>query len=214
MTDFETGRNGWSVSGRTDVSAVGGNPGANLDVELLDVFGMDIRQESQPIDFTQPFTLTVDVLVDSITFFGGEVTRDFVVEIRDDDNGGANGYASVYYHLGVLDAVNSPGWQTYAVTVDDPTSSVLPMGWLGAGDEDPNTFEPVLPDGRTFADVLAGADSYTFTTFVPGFFFGFTNFDAQVDNVGFTTVPEPGTLGLLVFGGLAMCRRRRGPGFE
>ena len=51
------------------------------------------------------------------------------------------------------------------------------------GDEDPVTFEPILPAGRSWTDVLAGVDRIEFTTFVPGFFFGFTNFDLSIDNV-------------------------------
>ena len=71
----------------------------------------------------------------------------------------------------------------------DPTQTDLPQGWGGSGDEDPNTFEPILPADRTFADVLAGVDEVVFTTFVPGFFYGFTNFDLQVDNVSVRSVP-------------------------
>ena len=49
-------------------------------------------------------------------------------------------------------------------------------------------FEPTLPDGVTFADVLANVDEVLFTTFVPGFFFGFTEFGLGVDNVTITTL--------------------------
>jgi hypothetical protein len=90
--------------------------------------------------------------------------------------------------LGTLDA-NEPGWHTYSVDVLDPTASDLPDGWGGTGDEDPVTFEPRLPPGRTFASVLASVDEIHFTTFVPGYFYGFTNFDMQVDNVGWLPLP-------------------------
>ncbi|MEM8872913.1 MAG: PEP-CTERM sorting domain-containing protein [Planctomycetota bacterium] len=206
VTTFDDGTDGWSVSGRNNVSLTGGNPGANLDVEVNDVFGATIRNDDGLLpDFSGPLTLTVDINVDSIDFFGTPVARDLVVDIRDFSD---EGFASVFYNLGLLQAAGQ-GWQTYAITIDDPTATELPRGWAGAGAEDPDTFEPLLPEGRTFADVLAGADEVVFTTFVPGFLYGFTNFDLQVDNVGFVAIPEPTSLSLLALGGLALRRRRR-----
>ena len=194
ITEFEAGTEDWSVSGRDDISATGGNPGANMDVVLLDVFGAEIRNTSNPAflgDYTArgPVRFTVDVKTNSIDFFGTPVTRDLVVDIRDYNPPGSNyPWVSVWFMLGTLDA-NEPGWHTYSVEVLDPNASDLPDGWGGTGDEDPNTFEPRLPPGRTFASVLASVDELHFTTFVPGYFYGFTNFDMQVDNVGFVALP-------------------------
>lgn len=211
ITTFDNGTEGWSVSGRDDISLVGGNPGANMDVELLDVFGADIRNETNPVfqgDFTDsgPLTFTVDVKVDSIQFFGQEVEREFIVELRDNTPSSAGlPYVSVWASLGTLSSMNT-GWQTYSIELLDPNSPTLPAGWGGTGDEDPVTFEPILPADRTFASVLASVDELHFTTFVPGFFFGFTYFDIAVDNVGF--IPEPTSASLLLLG-LALAIRRR-----
>lgn len=198
VTTFDNGTEGWSVSGRDDIVLTGGNPGANMDVILIDVFGADIRNTTNPAfqgDYTAlgPFTLTVDIRTDSITFGTQQVSRELIVELRDNTPSSAGfPYVSVWASLGELRA--NPGqnsWQTYSINVMDPTATELPPGWGGIGDEDPVTFEPILPADRTFADVLASVDELHFTTFVPGFAFGFTNFEMAVDNVGFTSIDSP-----------------------
>lgn len=217
VTDFESGLEGWSVSGRTNIDATGGNPGAHLDNVLIDVFGADIRNSTNPdvlgdLSRYPMFELTVDVRINSITFGSNEVSRDFIVDLRSDvNNDGIRD--SVFFNLGTLSRANSEmdddGWITYSVLVEDPNSSVLPMGWSGSGAEDPNTFEPVLPEGVTFADVVGNVEELAFTTFVPGFFFGFTNFDIEVDNVGINVIPAPSTAMILGAGGILAARRRR-----
>lgn len=208
VTTFDNGAEDWSVSGRDNISLNGGNPGAHMDVFLDDVFGADIRNSSSR--FTGDFrnrgvlTFTVDIQIDSIQFFFSEVERDLVVQLRSYDVDGQGTAASIWAPLGTLGAFNQD-WTTYQASLD--TSAIgLPSGWFGAGDEDPNTFEPILPPGVTVQDVLANVDELAFTTFVPGFFFGFTNFDMSVDNVGI--IPSPaGALALL--GGLGVLGRRR-----
>lgn len=216
VTTFDNGLEGWSISGRTDIAPAGGNPGANLHGQLTDVFGADIRNETNQDflgDLTRygTFELSVDIKVNSITFFGNEVPRDLVVELRDNTNNNGYPYTSVWYNLGTLQAQpgGDNGWQTYSVIIDDPFATALPAGWGGYGDEDPTTFEPILPGDRTFASVVQSVDSIHFTTFVPGFFFGFTNFDMQVDNITIRTVPAPSALAMLAAGGLVGTRRRR-----
>jgi len=214
VTTFDEGLEGWSISGRETIDPMGGNPGANLHGELVDVFGADIRNETNEEwlgDLTRygQFEVSVDIQVNSITFFNGEVPRDLVVEFRDNTNNSGLPYTSVWLNLGVLSADND-GWNTYSATIVDPFAEDLPAGWGGYGDEDPDTFEPILPADRTFTSVLQSVDSVHFTTFVPGFFFGFTNFDIQVDNISIRSVPAPGTAALLGVAGLGATRRRRG----
>lgn len=214
VTTFENGTEGWSVSGRNDISPTGGNPGANMDVLLIDVFGASIRNETNPAfigDYTQlggPLQLSVDVKTNSITFFGTEVQRDLVVELVDYNPPGSNyPYVSVYTHLGTLEAAE-PGWRNFSALIENPSSATLPAGWGGTGDEDPVTFEPRLPPNRTFASVLESVDEIRFTTFVPGFFFGFTNFAIQVDNPTVAVVPEPATAGVLGLATATLVARR------
>lgn len=215
VTTFDNGTEGWSVSGRDNISPVGGNPGANMDVELIDVFGASIRNETNLSflgDFTQlgaPLQLSVDVKITSITFFGTEVERDLVIELVDYNPPGSNyPYVSVYAHLGTLSAAQ-PGWRHFEAIIQDPQSTTLPPGWGGTGDEDPTTFEPRLPPDRTFASVLQNVEEIRFTTFVPGFFYGFTNFVMAVDNPTVAVVPEPATLGLAALAAPLLLRRRR-----
>lgn len=146
----------------------------------------------------------LDVKTLSLEFFGQPVTRDLVVELRDYD-GAPEGmpYVSVWFNLGTLDA-SKTGWETMSVTIADTGATALPTGWGGYGAEDPVTFEPTLPAGRTFASVLAGVDEIAFTTYVPGWFFGETAFDVVVDNLFIRTlsaVPEAPS-GLLFGAGL------------
>ena len=96
---------------------------------------------------------------------------------------------------------------TMSVTIDDPTSEALPPGWIGFGDEDPVTFEPILPAGATFASVLASVDEFEITGAIPGFFFGSAMWDVRIDNVT-VIVPEPACCGFLLLGLLPFFRRR------
>lgn len=185
---FDNGPEGWAIQGEATIEPDGGNPGAQMVHFQIDTFGVRIDNRTTPAFIGNyaakgPVRLGLDIEVNRIWMeFSGDVPRDLVVELRDYDNPPGNyPYVSVWYNLGTL-VSNSP-WQTLAVGIEDPTSVVLPPGWGGTGDEDPNTFEPRLPPGRTFANVLTGVDEVVFTTFVPGFFFGFTNFDFGVDNI-------------------------------
>lgn len=68
----------------------------------------------------------------------------------------------------------------------------------------------MLPEGATFATVLAGVDEFHMTTIEPGFAFGFTIFDLRVDNVSVLPVPEPTTTFFLLATFLIFVAKRRG----
>lgn len=191
VVDFENGPEGWNAAGAF-IDGGDGNPLPSFHV-VLNNFGIDIRNSSDPAfigDFGAkgPVTIAVDLKVNAIAFFGQPVSREFIIELRDFDTaqGGAP-WASVWSSAGFYSA--DPEWTTLTFDVPDPDSTELPSGWNGAGAEDPDTFEPILPPGVTYADVLSGVDEIAITTFVPGFFFGFTDFDVQVDNI--TITPSP-----------------------
>ena len=196
VVTFDQGAQGWSVSGRTTVVGSGGNPGANLSNLVTDVFGAEIRTSTNSAfvgDLTRygsPLVLSVDVKINSITVTGQEVPRDLVVEIVDYVTGPYPSN-SVWLRLGTLSA-SQPGWRRFTATIANPLQTTLPAGWGGTGDEDPRTFEPRLPLTRTFASILRNAEELRFTTLVPGWFYAFTTFDIQVDNISIGNVPPGG----------------------
>ncbi len=208
-------------TGNAFFEASDGNPGGNAHF-FLETFGIEIRtgQEDGPMnpnflgDYSAASSVVfgLDVQVDSITFFGSEVSRNLGVVLVDRDIQGPSGPSGLWYTLGSISAASTSDWTHLDVTIDDVTQGALPLGWIGFGDEDPNTFETILPPGASFASVLAGVDEFRISTFEPGFFFGFTNFDARLDNVSVqvNTVPEP--VGLAFFAAALGClthRRRR-----
>jgi hypothetical protein len=217
---FEDGEaSGWEgpqgLGGSTIVDPHLGNPGGSLHTIFND-FGITFSTTTNEAflgDYTAlpVVQLGLDVKTQFLNFFGMDVTREFVVELRDFDNP-PDGlpWTSVWYKLGVLDAADA-GWHTWSVTIDDTSALDLPPGWGGYGAEDPETFEPELPADRTFASVLAGVDEVAFTTLVPGFFFGFADHDVAIDNVFIKPVPEPSTFALAGLGlaGVAVARLRK-----
>ncbi|TWI65377.1 putative secreted protein with PEP-CTERM sorting signal [Pseudoduganella lurida] len=222
-TDFSSGTQGWEGSqplngiGGSGIDTSQGN-GAPSYRTVMENFGISFTNSTNT-DFVHDYTATsavtfgIDVQTQSIRFFGQEVQRDLILELRDYDNA-TNGlpYTSVWYNLGTLDAAVG-GWQHYSVTIDATSSVGLPAGWGGYGAEDA-VGNPFLPSDRTFASVLAGVDEIAFTTFQPGYMYGFTDFDVSVDNISVSAVPEPSTYAMLgaglLFIGAAARRRKQG----
>ncbi|MEE2681395.1 MAG: hypothetical protein VX641_03380 [Planctomycetota bacterium] len=204
LVGFEGGSQGWigtnGSTGGTQLEATGGNPGHHLHTVFND-FGIEFTNDTRPDEFqnllgNEEVTIQVDLKVEAIDFFGTPATRPWVLEIRDYDNAPPGFlWVSVWY---LFEWVGAEGdWRTFEVTISDTTASELPPGWGGTGAEPPPSYEPTLPADRTFASVLAGADEIAFTTYQPGWVFGFTNFDVRFDNVRITgcSVPEcPGDL--------------------
>jgi hypothetical protein len=216
VTTFDNGTEGWTISGRDTISPTGGNPGANLDVFIDEAFGAQTRNDSNPAflgdlsRYGSPLKFAIDFKVNSIRSIpnGDEIPRDLVVELVDYNPPGSNyPYVSAWFNFGEIGS-HLPGWRHFEVTID-PNQAALPAGWGGTGDEDPVTFEPRLPPDRTFASVLQSVDEVRFTTMVPGFFYAFTTFEVQADNIEISAVPEPASLGLLACAGLMALRRRR-----
>ncbi len=189
---FSNGAHGWTVNGIATINPVGGNPGAYMDHYQPDTFGIQIRNDTNPefigdYGAKGPVSLSVDVKVDVLAFSGSPVSRDLVIELVDYDNPPTfYPYVSVWAHVGTLQSFQV--WTNYSIDIENPTSATLPAGWGGTGDEDPVTFEPRLPPNRTFASVLAGVDEIRFTTFVPGWSFGGTEFGLGVDNVSIVSL--------------------------
>jgi hypothetical protein len=213
VINFDNGWEGFAGYGNSFIENSGGNPGNHAHT-IHNNFGIEWWTQSNSAfvgDFSQysSVTISIDVKVESIIFFGSQVTRNLILDMRSFSLG-QNGYpySSVWYNLGEMAA--GPNWLTYSVTFD-PNSQVMPAGWGGTGAEDPGTFEPILPKNLTFADVMQNVQELAFTTYEPGWFYGFTDFDIRVDNIRIDVVPIPAPAGLalLAIGGLRPMRRRR-----
>jgi len=190
VATFSKNSAGWSgpggIGGASFINKKSGNTAPSLQTKFED-FGITFSEQKASwtgdLKTGKAFEIGLDVNVHDIVFFHDSVTRDLAVEFRDYDNP-ADGYpyTSVWYIVGTLNPANK-GWQHYSVTVADPAATTLPQGWGGYGAEDPVTYEPKLPPGRTFANVIAGADEIVFTTLIPGWVYGFTYFNVGVDNL-------------------------------
>jgi hypothetical protein len=217
LVGFDGGTND-GFQGNAYFEATGGNPGGNAHHLAPDFFGTSLRtgalgEPANPSflgdyssfdEVTFELELRVDVLRD---FIGNPIFREIGIALRDRDIQGPSGASGVFFTLDVIGESLQPDWTNLSVTIDDPTSPTLPAGWIGFGDEDPNTFEPILPAGATFATVLAGVDEFEITTFVPGYFYTSANTDIRIDNIR-VTVPEPTCFALLGLGLLTVVRRR------
>jgi hypothetical protein len=216
--DFEDANHqGWTVNGN-QMTFPGGNPGTYMGVPYLDFFGIDLRNEdlSSPVngDITRygaDLSVSVDVRMFNLTSStGDQINPDWfnlVLELRDyGDPGTGYPYTSVFTVIQGLPQIEE-GWVTYNYVI--PIQNDLPLGWGGTGDEDPVTFEPRLPENRSYLSVLQNVDEFRITTFEPGYFYGFNFWEMGFDNVNVSAVPAPGTAGLLTLAGLASARRRR-----
>jgi len=189
VVTFDDGWAGWSGpqggGGATTIEPEGGNPGAHAHTVFND-FGISFRTESHPAflgDYgtAASVTISIDVKVDSIAMLGTPVPRTLVLDVRSHSLAqGGYPWASVWYPLALLET--GQDWATYTVSFD-PRAVELPAGWDGSGAEDPVTFEPQLPAGVTFADVLGHVEELAFTTLEPGMFYGFADFDVRIDNL-------------------------------
>lgn len=222
--DFSSGAGGWEginpwepVPGwGTFIDPMLGNGAPALHTRVPDSFMVHWSNQTAAVtgNYTSVPSVTIALDVNAISiinlFTGAEVSRDVVVELRDWDNtSGGLPYTSVWFNLGTISA--GMGWQHLAVNIADTSASALPTGWQGYGAETA-LGEPILPAGTSFADVLRGVDEMVFTTAVPGYFYGFTQFDVALDNIQVTAVPEPATLALHALGLAALAgavRRRR-----
>ena len=220
-TDFSSGANGWhgptgfdGQGGASKIEPRGGNDAHFMRTEFHD-FGVTFWNDSNT-DYLGNFTtadeitISIDVRVENLNFFGQDVSRPWLLELRDNETA-QDGfpYTSVWFLLDNISEATNSNWTTYSVTFD-PNSIELPVGWQGFGAETPQG-APILPEDVAFSDVLSGVDEMVFTTMQPGFFFSFTDHTIGIDNISITrtTVPTPSALTLIGLGGLVGTRRRR-----
>lgn len=213
---FDDGLDGWDgTAGYGGVSAFDtaeGNPAPCYHVQYADfmIFGMTIHNDTNTA-FLGDYTVTpqVDFTVDTKTTvlncLGFPTSRDLVLMLVDHDG---DVPAGVWTYIALLDEAD-PNWLTWTASITDTSAVDLPVDWYGYGAYDPDTFEPMLPEGRTFTDVLAGVDEISLTTYIPGVFFTDSYYDVAVDNIGVFQVPEPTAVMLLLVGVAWVSSRRR-----
>ena len=190
-TTFDDGFDGWEGSNGTFMTTELGTGNKHLRTvdETFGVWYQNNQNAEFLGDYTQSamVTLSMDIRVDllnSQNLPDGLVpyTRPLVVELRNYRYaGGFHQYGSVYFVLSrEISELNQNDWTSFSISFD-PSSTELPDGWRGfGGDNDQNG--PVLPEGATFADIVANVDEIVFSTYDPEEFYLFAFFDVSVDN--------------------------------
>jgi hypothetical protein len=190
---FENGQaNGWECTGGDVLVGAGGNPGWYMSVPYSDWYWLTLYTEAQgnPLvgDLSRhggAFQVSVDVQVTILHNWFNDPMDPSNFPIVFQFTHAADPTVSVYW-TGPGMPATSAGRQTYTCTIPDPTSTTLPPGWGGTGDEDPNTYEPILPSNYTFASVMANIGNFRVTTAQPGYFYIPSFWEAGFDNIRVT----------------------------
>lgn len=121
-----------------------------------------------------------------LNFFGDPIdpsSRPIILELHDDGDPNEFGDECSVWYLGEPMPSMEEGWKSYTYTIPVPAGDEMPDGWGGTGAEDPVTFEPKLPEGRTFRSVLQNVSRVSITTFQPGYFYTFSMTEFGADNI-------------------------------
>lgn len=213
---FDNGMEGWTGTtwvggGSNYIDNTLGNDAPSFHVDYSDFAIISVMLSNDTdAGFIGDYTESPQVEISIDTYAIESLPRDLIVELRDYDNVPENyDHVSVWARIGSLNDQEDPGWNSYSITIEDTSATEMPDGWHGYGAEDPDTFEMILPEDRTFTDVLADVDEIMFTTDVPGETYIFSCYNVCFDNVAVTQVPEPMSAMLLLVGGFAALIRRR-----
>jgi hypothetical protein len=189
--DFELGNNsGWWSTGGSELFFSNGNPGAYLGVPYGDWYWITLGTEqvgnAGTGDLTRhggPLEFAVDIRVFQLHNWFNEPMNpnNFPVVIQFVDGTGP-WEVSVFYVGNGMPRVEQE-WVRFTFEVPDPTGTALPPGWGGTGDEDPVTYEPILPPGRTYRSVMENVTEVRITTAVPGYFYIPSWWEVGFDNL-------------------------------
>jgi hypothetical protein len=179
-----------AFTGNCEFQASGGNPGGQMYVPFMDFWGLTIRTDEG----------VTNALTGDLTRHGGALEMSIDIQVLQLNNWfgdpmDPNNFPVVFQFVDATDPIVSVywtgpgmpgtgnGWTNYVCAIPDPTSTTLPPGWGGTGDEDPVTFEPRLPAGRTYTSVLRNVGEVRVTTMQPGWFYVSSFWEAGWDNV-------------------------------
>jgi len=187
VASFSSGYEGWEGDGISVVDYAAGNPLPSLALRN-DMWFAEFSTRSpawmQVLKTGRRVVVSVDVHTRDILYLGAQVERPLQVEFRDYTTPNfPYPYTSVSATIGTIKRDPNPKrWNHLEIEIADTQTSALPVGWTGFGAEDAQG-NPVLPEGRTFANVLANATEIALTTKRPGYVSGFLQWDVSIDNV-------------------------------
>lgn len=110
----------------------------------------------------------------------GYTTRDLMVYFLDYQHP-PKGYDSISVGVKIGTLQMGLGWQHLTVTIPDTASLDLPEGWIGTGATDADG-NPMLPKGRTFAEVMSHVDEVAIQTVRQPSLLVLDDFDVAIDN--------------------------------
>jgi hypothetical protein len=194
---FNDGPGVWAWTGDSTIELSGGNPGSFAKVPMSDWYWLTLSTDVPGTALTGDLTrhggdlqLSLDIRVHGLFNWNNDPMDpgNFPVVFQFVD--ATDPFVSVYWTGPGMPAV-AQGWQRFTCTIPNPTSTTLPPGWGGTGDEDPVTFEPILPPGRTYTSVLRNVGEVRVTTARPGWFYIPSFWEAGFDTVQFSRVGGP-----------------------
>jgi len=198
---FEETQNQWLVNGNeTLVNDGQGVSGQYIELPIGDFFGLTLTSNRASTGLTgnlnrwpRGLKISFDIRTFLFNNFNNQPidpnSRPLILHLHDrDDPNNFSDDAGIW-------TTNAPipgpqeGWKHREFTIPLANATALPPGWGGTGGEDPVTFEPLLPPGRTYTNVLASVDDVEISTYQPGYFYGFSFWHIGIDNVKVEQIP-------------------------
>lgn len=191
--DFEDNNaSGWTANGVPTLYEEGGNPGQYMGIPLADFqwISLSAREESSMVfgdlsRYDADIMISVDVRVDGLYNFDNQPMNPLwfplVIQLWNYDIP-ADVPVSVYLISQTLPE-NFGEWKRIEFTIPNASATSLPPGWGGTGAEDPITYEPTLPGGVTYRDVLSNIGQVDISTSLPGHFYGPSFWQVSWDNL-------------------------------
>ena len=188
-TTFPNGFDDWNQTEFVSWIKNEGNPASSLNYYVQGksfnlFFTTNSDKWLKVLKSNRQLIFSVDVLTKQLSFLPPvKDVLPLILEFRDYKNPPAPyPYVSVQAELGTLQEEDVPTWKTMRIFINDTRSKTLPKGWVGYGAED-KQHKPILPRGRTFANVIANADQIVVTTQKAGFHHPMIYTNVNIDNV-------------------------------